>query len=101
MKRKWLISSIPTHYWEETIAAYRLFDNPKSSFDSIAISTSRVNLSIFDGSMWQREEKSTSRSRESKKITDKESSRWPGVKTVWRGYKKLLNYIEAADALEV
>ena len=25
----------------------------------------------------------------------------PGVKTVWRGYKKLLNYIEAADALGV
>jgi len=25
----------------------------------------------------------------------------PGVKIIWRGYKKLLNYIEAADAFGV
>ena len=127
------LESIPnaTNYWEETIAAYRFFDNPKSSFDSImsghqaaslkriqservvlipqdttflnfatddkskkmgtlraknanqqllhtsiAISPSRVNLGIVDGSMWQREEKSTGRSRNTKKITEKESKRW-------------------------
>ena len=127
------LESIPnaTNYWEETIAAYRFFDNPKSSFDSImsghqaaslkriqsesvvlipqdttflnfatddkskkmgtlraknanqqllhasiAISPSRVNLGIVDGSMWQREEKSTGRSRNTKKITEKESRRW-------------------------
>jgi len=127
------LDSIPnaTHYWEETIAAYRFFDNPKSSFDSImsghqaatlkriqnesvvlipqdttflnfatddkskrmgtlrsknadqqllhtsiAISPSRVNLGVVGGNMWQRDEKQTGRSRATKKITEKESSRW-------------------------
>ncbi len=127
------LESIPnaTHYWEETIAAYRFFDNPKSTFDSImsghqaatlkriqcervvlipqdttflnfatddksksmgtlrtkntdqqllhtsiAITPNRVNLGIIDGSMWQREEKSTGRSRDAKNIAEKESARW-------------------------
>lgn len=127
------LESIPnaTHYWEETIAAYRFFDNPKSSFESImsghqaaslkriqnervvlipqdttflnfatddkskrmgtlrskntnqqllhtsiAISPSRINLGIVDGNMWQRDEKSTGRSRGSKNMAEKESLRW-------------------------
>lgn len=43
---------------------------------SIAISPSRVNLGIVDGSLWQREEASTGSSRARKKIDEKESHRW-------------------------
>ncbi len=43
---------------------------------SIAISPSRLNLGIVDGSMWKREEASTGHSRTSKKIDEKESHRW-------------------------
>lgn len=43
---------------------------------SIAISPSRVNLGVVDGSMWQRDEISTGQSRTSKKIDEKESHRW-------------------------
>lgn len=43
---------------------------------SIAISPSRVNLGVVDGSMWQRDEASTGKSRSGKKIDDKESHRW-------------------------
>ena len=127
------LESIPnaTHAWEETLAAYRFFDNPKCTFEtimsghktathkrilsedvvlipqdttflnfatddkskemgtlriknsdqqllhtSLAITPSRVNLGVVHGSMWQRDEQSTGSSRDTKKIADKESSRW-------------------------
>ena len=43
---------------------------------SIAITPSRVNLGVVDGSMWQRDEESTGKTRATKKIEDKESHRW-------------------------
>lgn len=43
---------------------------------SIAISPGRVNLGVVDGSMWQRDEVSTGKSRSGKKIDEKESHRW-------------------------
>lgn len=43
---------------------------------SIAITPSRVNLGVVDGSMWQREDISTGKSRSTKKIDEKESHRW-------------------------
>lgn len=43
---------------------------------SIAITPNRVNLGIVNGSMWQRDEKSTGNSRATKEITEKESQRW-------------------------
>lgn len=43
---------------------------------SIAITPSRVNLGVVDGSMWQRDDTTTGRSRERKKIDEKESHRW-------------------------
>lgn len=43
---------------------------------SIAISPGRVNLGVVDGSMWQRDEASTGKSRSGKKIDEKESHRW-------------------------
>ena len=43
---------------------------------SIAITPSRINLGVVDGSMWQRDEQSTGGSRATKKIEDKESHRW-------------------------
>ena len=43
---------------------------------SIAITPYRVNLGIVECSMWQRDEKSTSNSRNTKSIEDKESLRW-------------------------
>lgn len=50
--------------------------NQQMLHTSIAISPSRVNLGVVDGSMWQREEASTGRSRSDKKIDEKESHRW-------------------------
>jgi len=43
---------------------------------SIAITPSRVNLGIVDGSMWQRPEKKTKNSRHTTPIEKKESMRW-------------------------
>lgn len=43
---------------------------------SIAISPSRVNLGIVEGSMWQRPEKKTKNSRNTLPIEKKESMRW-------------------------
>jgi hypothetical protein len=43
---------------------------------SIAITPSRVNLGIVDASLWQRDEKSTGKSRSTKPIEKKESMRW-------------------------
>ena len=43
---------------------------------SIAINPNRVNLGIVNASMWQREKASTGRSRDAKKIAEKESRRW-------------------------
>ena len=43
---------------------------------SIAISPSRVNLGVVDGSMWQRDEAATKKSLASQKIEEKESYRW-------------------------
>lgn len=42
--------------------------NQQMLHTSIAISPSRVNLGVVDGSMWQREEASTGRSRSDKKL---------------------------------
>ncbi|WP_444896910.1 IS4 family transposase [Microbulbifer sp. SSSA005] len=43
---------------------------------SIAITPSRVNLGVVEGSMWQRDKESSSNSRYTKSIKDKESRRW-------------------------
>lgn len=43
---------------------------------SIAITPARVNLGVVDGSMWQRDDISTGKSRSIKKIDEKESHRW-------------------------
>lgn len=43
---------------------------------SIAITPSRVNLGVVEGSMWQRDEKPAGRSRNTKDIEEKESQRW-------------------------
>ena len=43
---------------------------------SIAITPSRVNLGVVHGNLWQRDEPSTSKSRTTKPIEEKESHRW-------------------------
>ncbi|WP_445360130.1 IS4 family transposase [Microbulbifer sp. EKSA005] len=43
---------------------------------SIAITPSRDNLGIIEGSMWQRDKESSANSRYTKSIQDKESRRW-------------------------
>ncbi len=43
---------------------------------SIAITPSRVNLGVVSANMWQRPEKKTKRSRNTKPIEEKESMRW-------------------------
>lgn len=43
---------------------------------SIAITPSRVNLGIVDASLWQRDEQTTGKSRNTKPIEEKESMRW-------------------------
>ncbi|WP_445359852.1 IS4 family transposase [Microbulbifer sp. EKSA005] len=43
---------------------------------SIAITPSRINLGVVEGSMWQRDKESSSNSRYTKSIKDKESRRW-------------------------
>ncbi len=43
---------------------------------SIAITPSRVNLGVIEGSMWQRPENKTGNSRNTKPISEKESQRW-------------------------
>lgn len=43
---------------------------------SIAITPSRVNLGVVDGSMWQRPEKKTGNTRYTKPLEEKESRRW-------------------------
>ncbi|WP_444943050.1 IS4 family transposase [Microbulbifer sp. ZKSA006] len=43
---------------------------------SIAITPSRDNLGVVEGSMWQRDKESSAKSRHTKLIKDKESRRW-------------------------
>lgn len=43
---------------------------------SIAITPSRINLGVIEGSMWQRSETKTGKTRDTKPIEKKESKRW-------------------------